>query len=722
MIRAVGQATTAFRLGFAAIRGRSGAVHRWALVVASFLGVLVVWSFVALNAVADHREQRLLDRGPVFIADNADNSPAVARWHDRVDYAQDRQFLVIHVAPVTAEASPPPGLSRWPEPGEAFVSDALLAADPHARERYGEFAGLIARDGLLDSTEWLVYTRPRDPGAFDHVDSPTWISHLGQPDSSHRNVSLPGTITPAEPFWLLVVTAVFPAGVFIVIAVRTGAERRDRRLALLDSLGVPLTARAWVLVGEAATPVMAGAVLGAGVAGLTTVVDTPVPGTGFIVWAGDLAGSRWWIPVIWAGVIVGLLGIAALTQIRPAATGQTRPQSVRPQLPYWAQILFPLGLAAAILISTFGAGTVPEFGLPPVVIGFLLAMIVTLAALPGFAAGVVSWLGTRIARFRSPAGLIGGRWLTAQPALTSRLVAAVAVGLGVTSQLAVIATIDVYHRGWVPDAASDEAVVVYARGASDEAREEFVTAIGADRSFEIRAGAGGYVPVLVGGCEDLRAIGDLSTCPAGAVPSADVFSPTAALARGVLFETELVAPSAPPGTEPWGFLVLNQDGSVGVEQIRRAAHHSLPLATAHVVGQLGRAVEPSMAIRIRWMYAAGAFGVLLLVGAGGLAVLSLVGSQARSLGALGGLGAPPDVFARIAWWNVGLPLLATLGGSVALAAFLAFLAVRLRGTGEIPWTFLGVSAVACLLIAVAMSLSAAALTARAAPGWRPTGD
>lgn len=353
---------------------------------------------------------------------------------------------------------------------------------------------------------------------------------------------------------------------------------------------------------------------------------------------------------------------------------------------------------------------------------FLVGMIATLATLPGVAAASITWLGRKIASLRSPAGLVGGRWLVGRPALTSRLVAATAVGLGVLSQLAVIGTIDAYQSGWRPDMASDEAVVIYARGASDRARADFVAATGGDRVLEIRAGQGGYVPVLVGDCGSLAQVAELERCPEEPLPTSEVFAAGSAIGRAATFETELVASSTPPGTEPWGFFVLNPDGSAGVEEIRRDAHRSLPLASTQIAGQLGRAVEPSMTIRIGWMYAAGAAGVLLLVVAGGLAVLSMVAVQARSLGALGGIGAPPSLFTRVVWWNVGLPLLVTLGASVSLAAFLAFLAVRLRGAGEIPWSFLGAGAVICVLLAGVVTMAAAVLTRRAVPGWRPTGD
>jgi hypothetical protein len=76
----------------------------------------------------------------------------------------------------------------------------------------------------------------------------------------------------------------------------------------------------------------------------------------------------------------------------------------------------------------------------------------------------------------------------------------------------------------------------------------------------------------------------------------------------------------------------------------------------------------------------------------------------------------------LAWWNVGLPLLSTLGASVVMAAFLARLAVQLRGSGHLPWTFLGTSAAICVLLSVFITAAAALLAVRASPHWRPTAD
>lgn len=354
----VGTAAMALRIGLGVARAGSGAPYRWALIVASFVGVLVAWGFVAAQAVADRHDQRLLDRGPAF---TTDDSTTVAYWYDRIDYLNDRQFLVVYVAPVDVNAKPPPGLPRWPRPGEAFVSEALLAADSGARDRYGQLAGTIGNDGLLDSTEWLVYTSPLDLAAFARVDRNTRVSGFGRAggDRPVGNANIATTIGSAEITWLFVVVVAFPALILVVTAVRTGAERRDRRLALLDSLGAPGTARAWSLVGEAVRPIAIGSAFGAAASAITTWIDTPIPGTGFTVWASDLDGSRWWIPAVGSGVGAGLLALVVLVQLRPRSAGQTRPQSLSPQLRYWPQVVFPLALATTFSHRLSAGGRTP---------------------------------------------------------------------------------------------------------------------------------------------------------------------------------------------------------------------------------------------------------------------------------------------------------------------------------------------------------------------------
>ena len=61
----------------------------------------------------------------------------------------------------------PPGVARWPAPGEAVVSPAV-AADLGADQRYmfGRIAGIIAPQGLEVPRERRVYLRPAQ-AAFD---------------------------------------------------------------------------------------------------------------------------------------------------------------------------------------------------------------------------------------------------------------------------------------------------------------------------------------------------------------------------------------------------------------------------------------------------------------------------------------------------------------------------------------------------------------------------
>ncbi len=68
---------------------------------------------------------------------------------------------VVVLEPLTADAPLPPGLSRWPAPGQAYVSPQLTNELVGSRAQlYGEVAGSIDPAGLETPTERRVYLRP----------------------------------------------------------------------------------------------------------------------------------------------------------------------------------------------------------------------------------------------------------------------------------------------------------------------------------------------------------------------------------------------------------------------------------------------------------------------------------------------------------------------------------------------------------------------------------
>ncbi|MER7054475.1 MULTISPECIES: FtsX-like permease family protein [unclassified Streptomyces] len=172
----------------------------------------------------------------------------------------------------------PPGVEKFPAPGEMVVSPALkelLESDSGAllRERLPDrIVGTIGESGLIGSAELAFYqgaeglAQQLRPGLVERID------RFGNP--------APGGEERIDPVLLLLILVVFvvllmPVAVFIAAAVRFGGERRDRRLAALRLVGSDSRMTRRIAAGEA----LAGAVLGL------------VFGAGFFMVGRQLAGS-----------------------------------------------------------------------------------------------------------------------------------------------------------------------------------------------------------------------------------------------------------------------------------------------------------------------------------------------------------------------------------------------------------------------------------------------
>ncbi|RPE41081.1 FtsX-like permease family protein [Streptomyces sp. Ag109_O5-1] len=176
-----------------------------------------------------------------------------------------------------AQAPVPPGLTKYPAPGEMAVSPALKrllgSSDGtllRARLPY-RITATIAESGLTGSQELAYYAGSDNLAA--HIDPPNVarIDHFGSPRSPDSE---------SDPVLTLLVLVVFvillmPVGVFVAAAVRFGGERRDRRLAALRLVG----SDGWMVRRIAAGEAMAGALLGL------------VLGVGFFLIGRQLAGT-----------------------------------------------------------------------------------------------------------------------------------------------------------------------------------------------------------------------------------------------------------------------------------------------------------------------------------------------------------------------------------------------------------------------------------------------
>ncbi|MFG3018493.1 ABC transporter permease [Streptomyces sp. NPDC048254] len=295
-----------------------------------------------------------------------------------------------------AKAPVPPGLTKYPAPGEMAVSPALkrLLASPdaallRARLPY-RITATIAEPGLTGSQELAYYAGSADLAA--HIDPPNVarIDHFGSPRSPDAE---------SDPVLTLLVLVVFvvllmPVAVFVAAAVRFGGERRDRRLAALRLVGSDGRMVRRIAAGEAMAGALLGLVFGVGF----FLVGRQLAGTaevfGISVFPSYLNPS----PALAALVAVAVPAAAVLVTlftlrgvvIEPLGVVRTA-KPARRRL--WWRLLLPVaGLAALYPMVGQGRGG-GDFNEYLVTGGVLLLLVGVTALLPWVVETVVGRLG-----------------------------------------------------------------------------------------------------------------------------------------------------------------------------------------------------------------------------------------------------------------------------------------------------------------------------------------
>lgn len=311
---------------------------------------------------------------------------------------RDKDVRGRELEPEGPNAPLPPGVRRFPAPGEMIVSPALkrlLESDDGKllRERLSDrIVGTVGERGLIGSHE-LSFYRGAEGLAAQGLNNGriTRIDHYGSTNPTEEKT---------DPVLLLLVLVVFvvllmPVAVFVTAAVRFGGERRDRRLAALRLVGSDSRSTRRIAAGEA----MAGAVLGL------------VLGTGFFLIGREVAGSvevfgesvfpsylnpspllvlliAFAVPA--AAVLVTLFALRRVV-IEPLGVVRTvKP----PRRRLWWRLLMPLG-GLAMLYPMVGQGRDGgDFNQYLVTGGVVLLLVGITALLPWVVEAVVARLGS----------------------------------------------------------------------------------------------------------------------------------------------------------------------------------------------------------------------------------------------------------------------------------------------------------------------------------------
>ncbi|MEU4128318.1 hypothetical protein [Streptomyces wuyuanensis] len=691
-----------------------------------------VGTVVIAFAADDVQQSHSQSRAPRFTG-KFPGERAIGHWRQSGDTVGELQHSVIFIAPLNKSAPPPPGLSSWPERGEAVLSPALAAAGEREgiTHRYGRDAGRISAEGLTSPSERLAYVRP-EAAKDGEWDKTTEISGFGDLEPMPFGDSI--TVVGADAFMAAVVGFLgLPAAILTVVAARSGSVLRDRRMAVLNSLGGTFRHRALVCLGEALWPVTAGAALGLLPLLVAAYADLTLPLTGYTIASSTV---RAWLPA----ALLGTAAAAATVLVTTILLHQSKAEGRSPRTLSGGRakrryaLLCALGIIMAMPVNLGPLSADYRVSIMQYTIGMVLA----LATLPAVIAWTMTSLGQRLANRsrakRRPGGLIAGRWLHSYPAVIARLVVAVVVGLGVVSQIqlwtsrtTVAAT---EARGTF--ATLGESVLITRSRSQPEAQ---VTA------FEKDLGRGHTVfaliqepnrpSTLVAPCPHWTAIG--LPCPSTQAPI-----PSSADRRlhelkrwegGGTGEMRYAAGDvSAPGSQRAGdaelkLVVISEQGDPTVSNtVRQAAYRHLGMApVVNVLAgmQLGGALQYETIAN--WVTLLGLWGMLMMALAAAISALAEFQMFSTRLAPVGVLAGDTRVFRSTALWYLSAPI-AVAGIAGALVS--TVLGYPMVTTGGASWApELTVTAVlGTTLLAVLIGLVGGRSVIARITRWEPAAD
>ncbi|MBG0832755.1 ABC transporter permease [Planomonospora sp. ID67723] len=401
--------------------GRSGLLGAGLTAAAVAVSAALLLFAVSANLAFQGRADREAWRNPVEARTGAVAVEAVRR-----DYVRDRPITVVDLAALEPGASPPPGLDRFPAPGEVWFSPALAELarelpDGQLADRFpGKTGGVIGDEGLVHPGELLV-VRGQEPDSPVMAATATDDPRGGAAPTKISDFTGKAT-SDAEGYQALALIAtvlmVVPLLVFGGAAARLTVARRDQRLAALRLVGATPGQVVAMTVAEAVITAFGGALAGTVLYGLLIPVLTRI----------EIAGGSWFASDMWPGVpytlavlaavplLVGLSAVVGLRRVVVSPLGVAKRET--PPAMRFVRVLALLAALAAV--PALGAGTAA--GVVAVVLG--LAFLAINLTGP-WVVGMIGRITARTAR--GPARLLAGRRLVDDPKAAWRTVSGVAL-------------------------------------------------------------------------------------------------------------------------------------------------------------------------------------------------------------------------------------------------------------------------------------------------------
>lgn len=408
--------------------GRRGLLGTGLTLAAVAVSTTLLMFVVAVNFAFAARAEREAWRNPV----PAKGEPvAVQAVH--TEFAADRPITVVDVAALTPDAPVPPGLSRFPAPGEVWLSPALarlvgeLPADRLA-DRFPRPAGELGDEALIHPDELVavVGRAPDDPAVWVSDDPAARVAQAPRTQTVIPATRIDG-FTGEETdqsfgYRMLAVIStvlmVVPLLVFGGAAARLTVARRDQRLAALRLVGATPGQVVAMTVAEAMIVAVIGAVVGVVLYGLAAPLLAGIP----------IAGGEWFVADLWPGILpmagvllavpllVGVSAVAGLRRVVVSPLGVAR-RETPPGLRFIRVVVF----FVVVLVTPAVLGRVGF----AVTAGALAAAFLVINLVGPWVVALIGRIAVSVAR--RPATLLAGRRLIDDPRSSWRTVSGVAL-------------------------------------------------------------------------------------------------------------------------------------------------------------------------------------------------------------------------------------------------------------------------------------------------------
>ncbi|WP_342451961.1 FtsX-like permease family protein, partial [Streptomyces palmae] len=388
---------------FAMTGGREGWIRTLLTAFGVGLGVTLLFVATSVPHVLSAREDRTQARDPWIASSTGLERGATTllfRQSSTAYHGKDISGLIIR--PEGADAATPPGVRKFPGPGELVVSPALKRLLDSGdgtllRQRFAAYrvVGTIADQGLQGPSELMFYTGAKSGELVDqHNANRTkgWGPAAASLDHAPMNQTKP------SPELILLATIgcvvlLLPVAVFIATAVRFGGERRDRRLAALRLVGADRAMTHRIAAGEALFGALLGLAFGTAFFLALRAFIEEFTLWNYSVFSSDLTPSAplallVLLAVPAAAVVVTLFALRGVTIEALGVVRQARPRRRR----LWWRLALPLlGLALLYQMMTGYTAAGPR-DTYQVAIGAVLVLAGTTALLPWVVEAVVARL------------------------------------------------------------------------------------------------------------------------------------------------------------------------------------------------------------------------------------------------------------------------------------------------------------------------------------------